>query len=302
MIRVRAAAPWRRGVRQIFGKRCRRQAGSAGVPPACGRDARAPSTGHQTSVAHAWRGRRPTARVASAGWRAGLAAAVVLHGGLGVGAASPAVAATVEASPPEAAEDGPRRTVLVVGNSISAGYGFGLERGWVQLLRQRLGARHRVVNASVSGDTTTGGLARIDELLATHDPDIVIIELGGNDGLRGQPLAGIRANLRAMTDAVQEHGATPVLAGMRIHPNYGPRYADAFHGIYAAVADATGAALVPFLLEGVATDPTLMQRDGVHPNAAAQAKLLENAWEVLAPLMFNDAAPGASVGREAPLE
>lgn len=176
-------------------------------------------------------------------------------------------------------------TVLVLGDSLSAGYGFALERGWVHLLRKRLGAEHRVVNASASGDTTTGGLARLGALLEEHRPSIVIIELGGNDGLRGIPAAAIRTNLQAMVEAVQADGARPVLAGMRIHPNYGPRYTEAFHAAYADVAEATGAALVPFLLEGVATDPKLMQRDGIHPNAEAQEKLLENVWEVLAPLV-----------------
>ena len=181
------------------------------------------------------------------------------------------------------------RTLLVLGDSLSAGYGFPLERGWVNLLRQRLEAEHpgayRVVNASASGDTTGGGLARLEPLLAEHRPHIVFIELGGNDGMRGLPLEAIRANLLTMTEAAQAAGATPVLLGMRIHPNYGPRYTEAFHAAYAEVAEATGAALVPFLLEGVATDPTLMQRDGTHPNAEAQGKLLENVWETLAPLL-----------------
>ena len=178
-----------------------------------------------------------------------------------------------------------RQTLLVLGDSISAGYGFPLERGWVNLLRQRLGARYRVVNASVSGDTTTGGRARIAPLLEEHRPGIVIIELGGNDGLRGLPVADIRANLLALTEAVQAGGATPVLAGMRIHPNYGPRYTEAFHRAYADVAANTGAALVPFLLEGVATNAELMQRDGIHPTDDAQEQILENVWEVLSPLL-----------------
>ena len=217
--------------------------------------------------------------------------------------AGPAVeAAADEHATAQVAEPDPTRTVLVVGDSISAGYGFGLERGWVHLLRLRLGTGYRVVNASVSGDTTTGGRARIESLLDAQDPDIVIIELGGNDGLRGLPVADIRANLRAMTDAVLARGATPVLAGMRIHPNYGPRYTEAFHGMYAAVAAATGAVLVPFLLEGVATNAALMQRDGVHPAAEAQEKLLENVWEVLAPLTVGEAAQEAPPGVDKRLE
>ena len=181
------------------------------------------------------------------------------------------------------------RTLLVLGDSLSAGYGFPLERGWVNLLRQRLQAEHpgayRVVNASASGDTTAGGLARLALLLAEHRPHIVCIELGGNDGMRGLPVDTIRANLLTMTEAAQAAGATPVLLGMRIHPNYGPRYTEAFHAAYAEVAEATGATLVPFLLEGVATNPKLMQRDGIHPNAEAQETLLENVWETLAPLL-----------------
>ena len=176
-------------------------------------------------------------------------------------------------------------TVLVVGDSISAAYGFQSERGWVNLLRQRLGESSRVVNASISGDTTGGGLARIDKTLEIHEPDIVILELGGNDGLRGYPIASIRANLLAMTEAVIASGAKPVVAGMRIPPNYGPRYTEAFHALYAEVAQATGAALVPFLIEGVATDENLMQRDGIHPSAEAQERLLDNVWPMLEPLL-----------------
>ena len=194
-------------------------------------------------------------------------------------------AAADQGLPTPMAERGAVPTVLVLGDSLSAGYGFALERGWVNLLRKRLGAAHRVVNASASGDTTTGGLARLGALLEEHRPSVVIIELGGNDGMRGTPVDAIRANLQAMVEAVQADGALAVLAGMRIHPNYGPRYTEAFHAAYADVAEATGAALVPFLLEGVATDPKLMQRDGTHPNAEAQEKLLENVWEVLAPLV-----------------
>ena len=127
------------------------------------------------------------------------------------------------------------KTVLVMGNSISAAYGLQTqagEPGWVQLLRQRLGPRHRVVNASISGDTTVGGLARLPKTMAVHKPDIVIIELGGNDGLRGYPVTSIRANLLAMTEAVLAAGAKPLLAGMQMPPNLGPRYTEAFRGMY----------------------------------------------------------------------
>ena len=181
--------------------------------------------------------------------------------------------------------DAAGKTVLVVGDSISAGYGFALEEGWVNLLRQRVDPPHRVVNASVSGETTTGGKARLGRLLTEHRPDIVIIELGGNDGLRGAPVDRIRANLRAMADEALASGAEPVLAAMRIFPNYGVRYTEAFHAAFGEVAEATGATLLPFLLDGVATEPQLMQRDGVHPTAQAQQRLLDNIWPVLAPLL-----------------
>ena len=183
------------------------------------------------------------------------------------------------------------KTVLVLGNSISAAYGLQTqagEPGWVQLLQDRLGPRHRVVNASISGDTTAGGLARLPRTLALHKPDIVVIELGGNDGLRGYPVASIRANLLAMTRAVLAAGAKPVLAGMRMTPNLGPRYTKAFSRMYPDVAAETGAALVPFILEGVALDEKLMQRDGIHPNAKAQPVLLDNVWPVLEPLLEGD--------------
>ena len=179
--------------------------------------------------------------------------------------------------------------MLVVGDSISAAYGMQEEQGWVHLLRRRLrdsfGTGSQVVNASISGDTTGGGLARLDRTLAEHRPDIVIIELGGNDGLRGYPIDNVRANLLRMTEATIAAGATPLLAGMRIPPNYGPRYTAAFHRMYTEIATATGAALVPFLLDGVATDRELMQRDGIHPTADAQGRLLDNVWPVLAGLI-----------------
>ena len=200
-----------------------------------------------------------------------------------------ATAATRTAVPPGATPDDPARahsggTVLVVGDSISASYGMQTEEGWVNLLRERLDGRSSVVNASISGDTTGGGIARLDRTLAEHRPSIVIIELGGNDGLRGYPVENIRANLLAMTEAVIAAGAKPVLAGMQIPPNYGPAYTEAFRRMYADIAALTGAGLVPFLLEGVATDRDLMQRDGIHPTAGAQPRLLDNVWTVLAPL------------------
>ena len=183
------------------------------------------------------------------------------------------------------------KTVLVVGDSISAAYGLQTEageRGWVDLLEERLGPAHRVVNASISGDTTSGGLARLPKTLEVHQPDIVIIELGGNDGLRGYPIRAIRENLLAMTEAVLATGAEPVLAGMEVTPELGPRYTLAFKAVFGEVAEETGAALVPFLLADVATPERfeeLIQRDGIHPNAAAQPLMLDNVWVVLQPLL-----------------
>ena len=212
-----------------------------------------------------------------------LALAVVLASG-----AVDKLSATDGASPVADVARDAGATVLVIGDSISAGYGIQAQESWVHLLRERLGDQARVVNASISGDTTGGGLARLPKTLSVHEPQVVIIELGGNDGLRGFPVANIRANLLAMTEAVLAIGAKPVLAGMRIPPNYGPSYTHAFHTMYAEVAEATGAALVPFLLEGVATDRELMQDDGIHPTAPAQQRLLDNIWPVLQPLIGSD--------------
>ena len=183
-----------------------------------------------------------------------------------------------------AATNDQRRTILVVGDSISASYGMAMEEGWVNLLRQKLAGSARVVNASITGDTTAGGLARLPKTLAVHRPDVVVIELGGNDGLRGYPLRHIRENLLAMTREVTAVGAKPVLAGMRLPPSYG-RYAESFHRIYFDIAAALNVPLVPFLLEGVATDEELMQRDGIHPSADAQPMLLDNLWPVLAQVL-----------------
>ena len=180
----------------------------------------------------------------------------------------------------------PSKTLLVFGDSLSAAYGIPEEQSWVNLLRERLGSAYEVVNTSSSGETTQGGLARIGKTLEVYEPDIVIIELGGNDGLRGLPITAIRDNLLAMTEAVIAAGAEPVLAGMLMPPNLGPRYTEAFERVYVDVAEATGAALVPFLLDGVAaTEEGLMLPDGIHPSAAAQERLVENVWEVLAPLV-----------------
>jgi acyl-CoA thioesterase I len=179
-------------------------------------------------------------------------------------------------------------TILILGDSISAGYGIQRDEGWVSLLATRVAALpqpHRVVNASISGDTTGGALARLPQALEVHKPRVVLIELGGNDALRGYPIERIEANLRALVETATHAGASVLLLGMEIPPNYGARYTQAFHAMYPAVAKATGARFVPFLLEGVATDAALMQADGIHPTAAAQPRLLDNVWPTLKPLL-----------------
>jgi acyl-CoA thioesterase-1 len=181
--------------------------------------------------------------------------------------------------------------ILVVGDSLSAEYGLARGSGWVTLLEQRLAREKvaaRVVNASISGDTTSGGRARLASLLAQHKPSHVVIELGGNDALRGLPLASTQANLTAMTQAAQAAGARVVLVGMQVPPNYGRAYTESFASMFAAVAKAQKAALVPFLLKGVADGPdpeALFQADRIHPTAAAQPAMLANVWPVLAPLL-----------------
>lgn len=180
------------------------------------------------------------------------------------------------------------KTLLVMGDSLSAGYGIDLEQGWVQLLRTKLeqqAADYSVINASVSGETTTGGAARLAKLLQAHTPDLVLLELGGNDGLRGQPIKIMRNNLSKMIEMAQAAGAQVVLIGIQIPPNYGARYAQAFANIFPTLAKEYELALVPFLLEGVALNPELMQNDGIHPEASAQSLLLDNVWPALKPLL-----------------
>ncbi len=181
---------------------------------------------------------------------------------------------------------GSGRTVLVLGDSISAAYGIQREQGWVTLLEGRLAPLgHSVVNASISGETTSGGLARLPKALRAHDPDIVIIELGGNDGLRGYPTSRMRDNLTAMARLARDHGAVPLLVGMQIPPNYGPRYTRAFQQVFDEVAEVMQLPFVPFLLQDVALQEGFMQRDGIHPTAEAQGVLLDTVWPVLAPLL-----------------
>ena len=180
-------------------------------------------------------------------------------------------------------------TILVFGDSISAGYGLAnADQGWVGLLRAKLkdlGYGYQVINASVSGETTAGGLARLPRALALHHPQLVVIELGGNDGLRALPIDQMRANLSKMVDLSVGAGARVLLLGMRIPPNYGPELTEQFRLAFADVAHAKSVSLVPFLLADVALAPNLMQSDGIHPNEFGQPKLLANVWQELKPLL-----------------
>lgn len=166
-------------------------------------------------------------------------------------------------------------TVLVMGDSISAAYGMDIEQGWVHLWARSQASRLNVINASISGETTAGGLSRLAQLLAQHQPRLVIIELGGNDGLRGYPLQQIERNLSAMIEQSQAQGADVVMIPMQIPPNYGAAYTQQFYRIYATVSDRYNVTLTPFFLEDVALQEDLMQRDGIHPTAAAQPIMLD---------------------------
>lgn len=173
--------------------------------------------------------------------------------------------------------------VLVLGDSLSAAHAIPVEAGWVALLDRRLSdsGRGRVVNASISGETTAGGLARLPGLLAEHRPGLLVLELGANDGLRGLPIAQISDNLEAMVELAQAAGAAVLLVGIELPINYGPRYRGALREVYAELARRHGTGLVPFLLEDVALAPGLMQEDGLHPTAEAQPRLLETVWPAL---------------------
>jgi acyl-CoA thioesterase-1 len=179
--------------------------------------------------------------------------------------------------------------ILVFGDSISAGYGLArVEQGWVGMLRAKLkdeGYGYQVVNASVTGETTAGGLARLPRALAMHHPRVVILELGGNDGLRALPIDQMRSNLGRMVDLSVDSGAQVLVLGMRIPPNYGPEFTEKFFAVFADVARDKRAPLVPFLLNDIALSPNLMQTDGVHPNELGQPKLLDNVWPRLRPLL-----------------
>ena len=184
--------------------------------------------------------------------------------------------------------DSSDRKILIIGDSLSAGYGLAEAESWATLLQNRLSAKlygYRVVNASISGDTTGGGLRRLPRALQVHEPDIVLIELGGNDGLRGTPVGVIRKNLTTMIELSQATGARVILAGMIMPPNYGQTYTDGFAGIYPELAAEYDAALIGFFMKNVALNPALMQADQIHPNAAGQPYLLDNAWAILEPLL-----------------
>ncbi|HET8801734.1 MAG TPA: arylesterase [Marinobacter sp.] len=193
-------------------------------------------------------------------------------------------------------------TLLVVGDSLSAAHGVPTESAWVELLRERLQrqglTQWQVINASIGGETTDGGLRRLPELLRENDPGVVIIELGGNDGLRGFPPKVIKANLAAMIERVQDSGARVVLVGMQIPPNYGPRYTSMFADIYPSLSDRYDTALVPFFLQGVYNKDGLMQDDGIHPTAKAQPTLLDNVWPALRPLL-QQPVPQSTASRKA---
>jgi len=179
--------------------------------------------------------------------------------------------------------------ILIIGDSISAAYGMDINNGWVQLLQEKLHhteyAHYEVINASISGNTSGDGLSRLPQLLTLYSPHIVVIELGGNDGLRGYPTKLIANNLQKMIRLSQEAHASIVLAGMHIPPNYGKRYTQSFHHVFQQLAKKNTLSYIPFILEGVPTRPHLMQKDGIHPTAEAQPFLLNNAWEAIHSLL-----------------
>lgn len=183
------------------------------------------------------------------------------------------------------------RAILILADSLSASYGIALEHGWVSLLQQRLqaqGYNYKVINASISGDTTHGARARLDRLLKETDPDITIVELGGNDGLRGLPVEEIRQNLAGIVDRLSEYGSEILLVPMLLPPNYGQVYIDRFTAVYKHLAETRDLLLGRFILDGIADKPELMQGDGIHPQAEAQPLMLENIWPDLETLLKKD--------------
>lgn len=207
-------------------------------------------------------------------------------------AAAAGLAASLHAVPTLAQSPAPiRQTVLVVGDSLSAEYGLARGVGWVALLEKKLDKEQKmatVVNASVSGETTSGGRSRLPSLLKQHKPDVVVIELGGNDALRGLPLKNTQENLSAMAQAAQKEGAKVLLVGMQVPPNYGSTYSNQFEKLFSTVAQEHQTALVPFLLKGVAdaaNATALFQADRIHPRAEAQPRMLDNVWPALHKLL-----------------
>ena len=182
----------------------------------------------------------------------------------------------------------PAAIILVVGDSLSAAYGIPVEQGWVSLLQERLDTRgyaYRIVNDSISGDTTANALARLPGALSSHQPAVVLLEVGGNDGLRGLSLSAMKANLAAMISRVQETGARTLLVGVQLPPNYGSVYTERFQAIYHELARDRNISLLPSLVDGIGTEQQLMQADGIHPNASAQPLIRDRVWEELVPLL-----------------
>jgi acyl-CoA thioesterase I len=233
--------------------------------------------------------RRTTLVLAHALARAGalvsIAAVAALVGTSGAAlAATPVPTANAAANPAATAKP----TIAVLGDSLSAEYGLPRDTGWVALLRQRLASEridYSVANASISGDTTSGGLARLPLVMQRIKPSIVIVELGANDALRGVPLATTESNLRAIVEQIRKGDAKPVLVGMYVPPNYGPDYTRNFHAIYGQLSKDMNVPLVPFLLAGLADKPDLFQADQIHPTQQAQPLLLDNVWPTLKPLL-----------------
>ncbi|MCE2028877.1 arylesterase [Sessilibacter corallicola] len=183
------------------------------------------------------------------------------------------------------------KSVLILGDSISAGYGINPHAGWVALLEQKLLSvsddnEVNVINASVSGNTSSDGLARLPKLIEAHTPDIIVVELGGNDGLRGHPLKVMESNLNSIIALGKNAGSEVILAGIEIPPNYGQRYTDEFKKVFVRVAEKNDVPFIPFILEGIALEPELMQDDGIHPTEDAQPLLLENIWPSLKEILI----------------
>ncbi|MGQ7263233.1 arylesterase [Vreelandella sp. V005] len=191
---------------------------------------------------------------------------------------------SINAEPINADAD-PGTTLLVMGDSLSAAYGIERDEGWVNLMAERLEGDAQIINASISGETTSGGLQRFSDILGQQQPDIVLLELGGNDGLRGLSPQQMQTNLATMIEQSQEAGAQVLLLGIDIPPNYGQAYRDAFTGVFHSLAEEYDVPLVPFLLEDIALNDALMQSDGIHPTADAQPIILDNVWPTLEPLL-----------------